>query len=542
MKYLAESRGLRSGLGMILACMVLLVVAACGSSAKLTASSAPGEPDATVTAPLSSTDASTTAVTRTATGPTVSTPAATRAAIRTGSDANVAATSSSQGFLGIATELGTINRLAGSPNNLDAPFVQLLKNLSLGAPLLLRLGGDSSDEDWWALPGVKAPLAIRYTLTPQWGASVKALLTAANAKALLGVNLELDSKRVAADEVKQYDKYVGSSHIDGFELGNEPELYAAFNYYHRANGTGVLGRPFGHYTLLDYAKDFSNIATALKGYPLIGPSSGSATWLPDLGEMLSALPSRLKLVTVHAYPLKHCSAAADNTVSDFFTPASIQGLAGSIHAMVLAARAHGKPLRLDEINGITCGGQGGVSNSFAEALWALNVLPALWQAGVQGVNFQDIDGNWNQMITATDTSSGWSVGVEPEYYGLVAFADAAPAGSHLLKLTQPGYPDLYEFAVKDPNGERRVVLTNVSSAARTVGVSVAGGRGTGVISALSAASLTATSGATLAGQSLSPTSGQLAGAASYTLVRANSRGVYAVRVPAHSAAILTVGS
>jgi hypothetical protein len=258
--------------------------------------------------------------------------------------------------------------------------------------------------------------------------------------------------------------------------------------------------------------------------------------------MLSNLPSRLKLVTVHAYPLLHCSPSTHLSVSDFFTTASIQGLGAYIHTMVQAADAHHKPLRVDEINGITCGGYPGVSNSFAEALWALNMLPTLWQAGVAGVNFQDINNNLNQVITATNTSAGWQVSVDPEYYGLVAFADAVPAGSHLLSLAEPGYPGFYQFAVKDPNGTRRVVLTNVSAAARTVGVSVAGGRGPGLISLLSAASLTSQRGVTLAGQSLSASTGLLSGTAHYTLVRANRRGVYAVRVPAHSAAILTVGS
>jgi hypothetical protein len=527
-------------------CALVLVLAAlglagCGGSAALTASSQPGDPGTTATAP-SSVTSTLSRTTTTVTGPTVTTPAAMRATIAAGAEADVAPTSTAQGFLSIATELSTVITLAGSPSNLDMPFVQLLRNLSPGAPLLLRLGGDSSDWDWWAVPGMKQPLAIRYTLTPAWGASIQALLSAANAKALLGVNLELDSKRVAAYEVKQYEKYVGASHIYGFELGNEPELYAAFNYYHLKNGTGVPGRVLGHYTLLDYTRDFSHLATALKGYPLVGPSSGSAQWLPDLGEMLANLPARLKLVTVHAYPLKHCSPSSHVTVSDFFTPASIQGLGAYIHTMVEAAHAHGKPLRVDEINGITCGGQAGVSNSFAEALWALNMLPTLWQAGVEGVNMQDVDGNLNQMITATDTRSGWQVRVQPEYYGLVAFADAAPAGSHLLKLTDPDDPGFYQFAVKAPDGERNVVLTNVAGAARTVGVTVAGVRSSGVITRLEAASLTATSGTTLAGERLSPTTGELTGSPRYTLVRANRRGVYAVRVPAHSAAILTVGS
>ncbi len=523
--------------------ILALVGAACGSStSKLTAASS-----GTVTTGTTGTATNPLGVTVGAgatrlTGPTVRTPAHETASVHAGGDAPVAPTSTKQGFLGIATELSTVTSLSGTPTNLDTPFVTVLKNLSPGAPFLLRMGGDSADWSWWAVPGMKKPAAIRYTVTPQWGADVKALLTALGGKSLIGVNLELDNKRVTAYEVKEFDTYVGAKLIDGFEVGNEPELYGAFNYYKLPNGTGVKGRSSSQYTIAAYGKDYTNIASDLASAPIIGPASGSPTWLPHLGEMLSDLPSRIKLVTVHQYPEKRCSASTVIPESGFFLPASIQGLAANIATMVKAASAHGKPLRVDEINGISCGGQAGVSNSFGEALWALNILPALWRAGVQGVNFQTIDGNLNQVISAQDGAAGWNVSVEPEYYGLLAFADVAAAGSHLLKLTAPTLPGFYEFATRSPNGERHVVVTNITAQARTLGVSAAGARGEGTVARLSANSLTATSGTTLAGEKLSSSTGALTGATHYTLVKANAKGVYAVTVPAHSAAILTVGS
>ena len=167
------------------------------------------------------------------------------------------------------------------------------------------------------------------------------------------------------------------------------------------------------------------------------------------------------------------------------------------------------------------------------------MLPALWQAGVQGVNFQTIEGRLNQMITAEHSASGWSVSVQPEYYGLLAFAGAAPAGSHLLSISNPHLARFYQFAVRAPDGSERVVLTNVGSVARTIGVTASGTGGAGSLSLLSANSLSATGGTTLAGQSLSPRTGQLTGTPSLTLVAPNAIGVYAVGVPAHTAAILT---
>jgi hypothetical protein len=96
--------------------------------------------------------------------------------------------------------------------------------------------------------------------------------------------------------------------------------------------------------------------------------------------------------------------------------------------------------------------------------------------------------------------------------------------------------------VRAPDGSERVVLTNVGSVARTIGVTASGTRGTGSLSLLRANSLSATAGTTLAGRSLSSRTGQLTGTPSLTPVRPNAKGVYAVRVPAHAAAILTLSA
>jgi hypothetical protein len=174
------------------------------------------------------------------------------------------------------------------------------------------------------------------------------------------------------------------------------------------------------------------------------------------------------------------------------------------------------------------------------------VLPALWQVGVQGVNFQTvvnfrehIQMNFNQMITAKHSASGWKVSVEPEYLRPARLRRRrtrrlAPA-AHLGPRPGP----LHQFAVRAPDGSERVVLTNVGSVARTLGVTASSTRGTGSLSLLTAKSLSATRGTTLAGQSLSSRTGQLIGTPSLTLVTPNAKGVYAVRVPAHAAAILT---
>jgi acyl-coenzyme A thioesterase 13 len=80
--------------------------------------------------------------------------------------------------------------------------------------------------------------------------------------------------------------------------------------------------------------------------------------------------------------------------------------------------------------------------------------------------------------------------------------------------------------VRAPDGSERVVLTNVGSRARTIGVTVAGGSGNGSLSLLSGKSLKASGGTRLGGRSLSSRTGELTGKPRLTLVRPNAHGVH----------------
>jgi hypothetical protein len=458
------------------------------------------------------------------------------APLTVGGPAQVDPTSTTQGFLGLATSMSTIPGLSGSASNPDVPFDNLVRSLSPGAPPLLRLGGNSGDDSWWPVPGVQErTLKYLYKLTPAWAARVQAMLKRLGGTALLGVDLEEPpsvATTIAKAEVENFEKDIGPKLIDAFELGNEPEYFPGS----LISGGTVKGKD----TIPAYGTAFSSVAAALGGAPIAGPGSVGKIWVHSLGTILGRLPRRLKLATVHAYALKNCSSLAHLSLSDFFASESIEGLADAIHHTVEAAAAHGKPLRVDEINGITCGGKAGMSDTFGEALWALNVLPALWRAGVQGVNVQSVDGGHNQVIVAHHTGTHWRLTVEPEIYGLLAFAQTTPAGSRLLTISKPAGTNFFQYAVRAPDGSERVVLTNVGTAARTVAVAASGARGAGTVSLLTARSLSATGDVTLSGEHLSTRTGQLTGTPHQAPVTPDAAGAYRVTVPAHSAAILTV--
>ncbi len=458
---------------------------------------------------------------------------------------NVASTPVSQaipaGFLGISMEYRGLEIYTGSnPGAVDSAFVQLLRNLSPSGGAVLRIGGDSSDWTWWPVPGVIQPQGVKYDLGPNWSQIAREVAGALHGRLILGINFEADSTKIAAYEENELLSHVGSSTIDAFELGNEPELYSAFDWFKTASGKKVYGRPPG-YDVPEYLADFSRIASALPKAPLAGPSSGSANWLADLGEFVTHEPD-VGLLTIHAYPTKHCGPAADVTAADLFEPSSLQGLAGQIAGWAQTAAAHHLPLRVDEMNSVSCGGEKGLTDSFAPTLWALEMLPKLVAAGVVGVNFHTIPTSLQSLLTAVHSSVGWRVAVQPEYFGLLAFEQAAPTGSRLLQVSTPAASGVDAWAAQTPGGVVHVVVVNPTGTSQQVIVKVAGvaASASATVTRLRAASLAATTGVTLGGQTLSASTGALTGSVVASTVKQSS-GSFAVTAPAASATILTLG-
>jgi hypothetical protein len=439
------------------------------------------------------------------------------------------------GFVGVSFEFRGLEQYLGTnPQALDQPFLQLIHDLSPGHSPVVRIGGDSTDWTWWPVHGMARPGGARYALGPQWASVAHALATSLRSRLILGVNFEADSRRVASAMASRLLGAVGARQIAAFELGNEPELYASFNWYRTRAGVGVRGRA-ADYDFSTYLADYAHVAAMLPRVPLAGPSSGSPTYLDYLGRFLSSV-RRVALVTVHAYPLRHCSPADHPTDAQLLAPASSSGLATQVGAYVAVAHAHDLPLRVDEINSVSCGGYAPVTETFGAALWALETLEALDRVGVDGVNFHMVPNTTQHLIAATDAHGHWTATVLPEYYGALAFAQAAPAGSRLASISGTLAPGLTAFATRGPGPAVHVVLINTGSglaAARLAGLP-----STVRLSRLLAPSLGATGSVTLGGQSIDSNTGSLTGASTAHAITA-ATGVYVVSVPRYSAAILS---
>jgi hypothetical protein len=447
------------------------------------------------------------------------------------------------GFVGLSMEYKGFLAYAGTdPRAADPAFEQLLRDIAPNQTPVLRIGGDSSDWSWWPVPGMARPPGVRFDLTPAYLATVKAVATAVRGRLLMGLNLEAGSPRVAAAEARAFVARVGQSSLGGLELGNEPELYASFGWYRTTQGVAVFGRSTG-YDVPALERDYSTFSRSLPGVPLAGPSSGAPTWLTSLGSFLGAEP-RVRLATVHAYPLKHCRAATVVTIGDLLADSSSAGLAATLRPYAVDAARHGVPLRIDEMNGVSCGGYRGVSDTFASALWVLDTLFEMDKLGVGGVNLHTVPGGINEILGAADTGGRWQVKVHPEFYGMILFAQAAPPGSRLLHISAPAPAGVKVWATRGTDGRIRVVVINKRLAQPvTIELHVPAAQGPATVLALRAPSVRATSGVTLGGQTFgAQTSTGLPTGRLQSSTLAPSGSAYSVRVPPATATMLTLAA
>ncbi len=446
------------------------------------------------------------------------------------------------GFVGISTQLKSLEQYTGpNPAAISPAFLHLIQDLAPAQSPVLRLGGDSTDWSWWPVTGLSVPPGVKFTITPNWMNVARALATSLRGRLILGVDLEANNLRVASAEANAMVDRIGRDSIDALELGNEPELYGTFGWY-RSTTTGlpVPGRP-RDYAPADFQRDYSSFAPHLPDVRLAGPSSGAAKWLAKLGSFLAAEP-RVRLVTVHAYPLKRCTPSKVITSAQLLAETSTAGLAASVAPYADVAAAHHDPLRVDEINGISCGGMPGVSNSFASALWVLDTLFELARTGVSGVNLNTVPGGNNEILGPEGSGDSVRIRVHPEYYGMMMFAQAAPAGSRLLRLVAAPPAGVKVWATRAPDGVVHVVVINKRSArAQFLRLRVPAAHGVATVEQLRAPGAHATGGVTLGGQTFGATTstGVLTGPSSHQTI-ASSGGGYPVTVPASSATMLTL--
>jgi hypothetical protein len=402
-----------------------------------------------------------------------------------------------QDFLGLSFELSSLPQMARYADR--GNLVTLLRSLGPG---VLRFGGVSAD--------TRMAWTDNRTPRPSWASGVVdaqdlrqlgALAAASGWHVVLTLGLVHYEPQAAAREAAAAKAALGEW-LEGIELGNEPNAWASH---------GFRAEPW---TFVQYDAEVSAyrgaIEAAAPGIPLLGPdvsgSSAYESW--GLGE---AIAQRPVLLTGHHYPLG-CEQIPAPSISRLLSAPIRRKEVGSLRRYMSTALASNTPFRLDETNTVSCGGQAGISNTFASALWAADYLSRAMSLGVAGVNLHGNVANCKGYspicAPGPEALSTGALGAQPEWYALLllkALIGSRPLATTVIRSPRQSNIQAAGFLTAD-DGLRFVIVDDDPPGKRKVAVRLRIGERSSRASvlSLSAPSITALSGVLLGGAAVAP--------------------------------------
>ncbi len=349
----------------------------------------------------------------------------------------------------------------------------LLAGLGTG---VLRVSGDSVDRtQWLPSPGPPAPWSIT-TLTPADLQNLAALTNTTGWHVILGIDLGHPMPAAAVEEALAARSILGSS-LAGVAIGNEPDLYTRPPpaLFRALLGSRAL-RSRG-WDLAEYETELATIQKAIVSagvsLPSYGPESATTQWFD--GYAAEEHPGQ-SVLTTHLYPLDRCHAGrlaspGPSTASLLARAVAVRE-STQIRSLVRAAAGRGLPLRLDELNSVACGGEPGTSNTFAAALWAIDVSLIAADEGVAGVNFTSGLGGCQQGGTFLSpwysplcTLPDGQLAARPEYYALLLLHSLENCS--FIPLSYESSRDISLFALRAPGGSLRFVIDDMENSSRS---------------------------------------------------------------------------
>jgi hypothetical protein len=368
-------------------------------------------------------------------------------------------------FTGLGYEISSV-AIPGLLSDKNHAYVQLVRGL--GANGVIRVGGITSDSASFAADAVASSAAKATVINAANLRELGAFLDATGWRLIWGLNLGSGDMKNAVEEAVAVAAAVKDKLL-AFEIGNEPDGFAgdAFNAHRPKN-----------YAYDDYLKEYraykAAIRSKLPDAPFAGPD---ASWATDWVSRFAADEGNdLKFLTKHYY-----RAGANNPYLDKLIDSSQRAeyearaknnkielliredanLRGMLQDLSTATTASHVPFRICEANSFYGGGQPGVSDRFVSALWVLDFMWTLAYGGAAGVNMETgvnhLDFVSYYSPIRNDRNGAASIG--PEYYGMLAFAQAAKGERIALDYDAAGM-NLTAYAVLDDHGHLMLTLIN----------------------------------------------------------------------------------
>ncbi len=443
-------------------------------------------------------------------------------------------------FFGISTEYDQLV----SYEKEGAPFDRALSLIRPedGTRMLLRIGGKSADHTFWQTAPTKYPRQV-IKLGPTWMNGLADLVRRDSLRVMLDLNLAVHSPSLEATFAKAAQQALPAGRLVGLEIGNEPDLYWRQPWLEKSRlDSSTKTTPNNwtvNYSPADYRRDYTSYARTLMprihGVPLGGPEiiSNKAPWLSSIEGLGGFDPG---FITIHRYASSNCWPKTSPwypTIALMLREGSSAGLANSVRTAVAFAHARHEALRLTEVNSISCGGNPGVANTFAIALWAPDALFEMVRAGVDSVSWHIRPGQLN----APFLPNGSGIQPMPELYGLALFAQMVRPGAEVMNASVSSALHVKGWAIRTPQG-LRVLLINKGARAGTASLRLGTGSAPAFVRRLEAPSVISRNGITYGGQTIGSDArwhGRLK-----TATIKGSGGDYSLSLPGYSAALVSV--
>ena len=400
----------------------------------------------------------------------------------------------------------------------------------LGSPLT-RLGANDVERCTWGGtgPGPSQPNGQPFSTTVTTGGvdQLCGFLAATGSEAIYGVNFQLGNVTASSAEVAYVMSQCPSS-IVGIEIGNEPDKF----------GTWATQQS-------DY-ETFADAILATPGALLVGPACTSRAAVlfssPFADTIAAKYPGKVALLSQHSY-VAAANSSGCSVPNLQITTTQLTDIFDTIQAA--ATRNNLSRWRMDESNTCSGHGQQGVSDTFIASLWAIDYMFDVAKRGGSGVNFHTsengMDGTVPFYYEPMKEDKGMVVQVQPEYYGMLLFAEAG-VGAMVSTTVTTSAQNFTAWSIEANNGFTSVVLNNRNASS---GVNATVNLGSAVSSASAiyleatpAGSLTPPAGnVTLAGAKVSVSGDWPRNAPYIQTVSGDSVSVY---VPAASAALVRV--
>lgn len=273
--------------------------------------------------------------------------------------------------------------------------------------------------------------------------NLRAFLDATNWRCLYGLNLGRGPVARAAEEAFYAEKILGPRLI-AFQLGNEPDAWR--NRYRPAT-----------WSYADYWKEWSAAHAAVlarvPGAKFAGPDvSNKMAYVSGFAEDVKKSAPDVVLLTSHYYAMGPAGAPGI-TLDKLLSPDP--KLERDLKIAMNAAHGAGIPYRMSEGNSCWNGGQPGVSDTLASALWVADMMLDFASLGCAGVN---LHGGGNGYYTPIAGSVDAGFHRRPEYFGMELVKQFV--GATLLKSTLDCSSDRVRAYAARRAGARLIAVVN----------------------------------------------------------------------------------